>query len=293
MSPFFQSILDRLAATFEPERTGEAVAVFLADLLTGLAVFAVFYVGWWILNRLLRAAFQRADADATLASIILVTSKFALLAFGLVQALAAVGINTASLIASLGIAGLTIGFAAQDALSNIISGILIFWDRPFVINDLVEVEGDYGRGDKITLRSTRVVTPDGRMLAVPNATVINSVVASYTNFPNLRLGIEVTVGVNEDLGRVRRLLLALVEGDPTFMDAPPPRVVVTALNDYNVALELQAWLRDEREHVQARFDLREQVFATLTEAGVDMPFETVQLRPVAGDPLDVRMSRAA
>ena len=293
MSPFFQSILDRLAATFEPERTGEAVAVFLADLLTGLAVFAVFYVGWWILNRLLRAAFQRADADATLASIILVTSKFALLAFGLVQALAAVGINTASLIASLGIAGLTIGFAAQDALSNIISGILIFWDRPFVINDLVEVEGDYGRGDKITLRSTRGVTPDGRMLAVPNATVINSVVASYTNFPNLRLGIEVTVGVNEDLGRVRRLLLALVEGDPTFMDAPPPRVVVTALNDYNVALELQAWLRDEREHVQARFDLREQVFATLTEAGVDMPFETVQLRPVAGDPLDVRMSRAA
>ncbi|MEO1477242.1 MAG: mechanosensitive ion channel family protein [Bacteroidota bacterium] len=293
MSPFFQSILDRLAATFEPERTGEAVAVFLADLLTGLAVFAVFYVGWWILNRLLRAAFQRADADATLASIILVTSKFALLAFGLVQALAAVGINTASLIASLGIAGLTIGFAAQDALSNIISGILIFWDRPFVINDLVEVEGDYGRVDKITLRSTRVVTPDGRMLAVPNATVINSVVASYTNFPNLRLGIEVTIGVNEDLGRVRRLLLALVEDDAAFMDTPPPRVVVTALNDYNVALDLQAWLRDERQHVQARFDLRERVFATLTEAGVDMPFETVQLRPVAGEPLDVRMSRAA
>ncbi|MEL7170278.1 MAG: mechanosensitive ion channel family protein [Bacteroidota bacterium] len=293
MSPFFQSILDRLAATFEPERTGEAVAVFLADLLTGLAVFAVFYVGWWILNRLLRAAFQRADADATLASFILVTSKFALLAFGLVQALAAVGINTASLIASLGIAGLTIGFAAQDALSNIISGILIFWDRPFVINDLVEVEGDYGRVDKITLRSTRVVTPDGRMLAVPNATVINSVVASYTNFPNLRLGIEVTIGVNEDLGRVRRLLLALVEDDAAFMDTPPPRVVVTALNDYNVALDLQAWLRDERQHVQARFDLRERVFATLTEAGVDMPFETVQLRPVAGEPLDVRMSRAA
>ncbi|MEO1632641.1 MAG: mechanosensitive ion channel domain-containing protein [Bacteroidota bacterium] len=223
MSPFFQSILDRLAATFEPERTGEAVAVFLADLLTGLAVFAVFYVGWWILNRLLRAAFQRADADATLASFILVTSKFALLAFGLVQALAAVGINTASLIASLGIAGLTIGFAAQDALSNIISGILIFWDRPFVINDLVEVEGDYGRVDKITLRSTRVVTPDGRMLAVPNATVINSVVASYTNFPNLRLGIEVTVGVNEDLGRDPHHHHAQEDPKPKIIEEPTPR----------------------------------------------------------------------
>ena len=95
--------------------------------------------------------------------------KYTVLTVGVVSALGQVGINTGSLLASLGIAGLTIGFAARDALSNIISGIFIFWDRPFVIGDLIEVNSQYGRVDRITLRSTRVVTVDGRMLAIPNA----------------------------------------------------------------------------------------------------------------------------
>jgi small conductance mechanosensitive channel len=175
--------------------------------------------------------------------------------------------------------GLTIGFAARDALSNLISGLLIFLDRPFVIGDLVELEDMYGRVDRITLRSTRIITSDGKMLAVPNTEVINKTVASYTNFPHLRLDIAVTVAVDEDLNRVRLVLLDLVGNDPDYLDQPPPRVVVTQLNDYNVALELQVWLRDERQHVEKRFALRERAFDSLTQAGVDMPFETLQLAP--------------
>jgi small conductance mechanosensitive channel len=118
------------------------------------------------------------------------------------------------------------------------------------------------------------------MLAVPNTEIINKTVASYTNFPHLRIDIGVTVGVNEDLGRVRELLLALIKDDPIFMTDPPPRVVTTALNDYNVALELQVWIDDERRHVENRFALREKVFNTLNREGVEMPFETLQLQPV-------------
>ena len=165
-------------------------------------------------------------------------------------------------------------------MSNLISGILIFWDRPFVIGDLVEVEGHYGRVERITPRSTRIVTVDGRMLAVPNSTVINTTVASYTNFPHLRLDISVTVAVTEDLDRARETLLDLVSNDPTIIDDPPPRVVVTALNDYNVSLELQAWIEDEKMHIPKTFELRESVFKTFTQAGIDMPYETLQLAPI-------------
>lgn len=175
---------------------------------------------------------------------------------------------------------MTIGFAARDALSNLISGVLIYLDRPFVIGDLVEIEDRYGRVDKITLRSTRVVTVDGKMLAVPNTEVINKTVVSYTNFPHLRLDIPITVSVNERLDRVRQILMELVGGDDDFLTEPKPRMVITQLNDYNVAVELQVWLRNERDHVEKRFQLRERVFETLTEAGVDMPFETIQLAPV-------------
>jgi small conductance mechanosensitive channel len=206
--------------------------------------------------------------------------QLSILTIGLVQALSALGINTTALLTSLGIVGLTIGFAARDAHSNLISGVLIFWDRPFVIGDLVEVDDDYGRVQNITLRSTRIVTVDGKMLAVPNSHIVNSTVTSYTNFPHLRLDVEVTVGPDEDIDRVRRLLLALVRGEDGFLDEPRPRVVVTQLNDYNIEIQLQSWIRNERDHIEMRFALREKVFEALREAGVDMPNETIRLEAV-------------
>ena len=104
--------------------------------------------------------------------------------------------------------------------------------------------------------------------------------ASYTNFPHLRIDIDVTVGVNEDLERARKVLLGLVENDERFLSEPAPEVVVVALNDYNTALQLRAWLDDERDHVARRLELRERAFSSLQSAGIDMPFETIQIAPM-------------
>ena len=149
-----------------------------------------------------------------------------------------------------------------------------------MIGDLVEIEDKYGRVSEITLRSTRVVTADGRMLAVPNTEIVNKTVASYTNFPNLRLDIPVMIAVDEDIEKTRQILIGLVEGDPEYLEEPAPRVIVTGLNDYNIALELQAWLDDERQHVEKRSELREKIFKALNSAGIEMPFETIQLAPM-------------
>ncbi|MFC1508873.1 mechanosensitive ion channel family protein [Candidatus Omnitrophota bacterium] len=280
MDKFVTSIVSRLQAEFDLETLGSSLAVFIANVIVGIFIFVVFYWSWWLLNRIIRSLFRRTKIDRTTSSFIETALKFIMLTIGLVQALSAVGINTAALLTSLGIAGLTIGFAARDALSNLISGILIFWDRPFVIGDIVEVGSYYGRVEKITLRSTRVVTVDGRMLAVPNATIINTTVASYTNFPHLRLDVSVTVSVNEDIDRTRNLLLDIVAKDVGFIKDPIPRVVVAALNDYNVELKLQVWLEDERQHIAKTFELREKIFKVLTENDVEMPFETFQIAPI-------------
>jgi len=142
------------------------------------------------------------------------------------------------------------------------------------------VGGAYGRVDRITLRSTRVVTPDGRMLAVPNTEIINKTVASYTNFPHLRIDVPVSVAVDSDLDRVREILLDLVREDPAYLKSPAPVAVVTALNDYNVVLELRAWLDNERNHIPARVALREAAFRALLGAGIDLPFETLRIEPL-------------
>lgn len=285
MDAFFDEIITRLREVFDPPTLADRLTEIAVDLIIGLIVFAFVYIVWLILRRLLRTALDRAQVDRTAASFLEMLAKYGFLSIGGIYALNAAGVNTSALLASLGIAGLTIGFAARDALSNLISGVLIYLDRPFVIGDLVEIEGQYGRVDKITLRSTRVITVDGKMLAVPNTEVINKTVVSYTNFPHLRLDIPITVAVDERLDRVRQILMGLVSEDDDFLAEPQPRMVITQLNDYNVAIELQVWLRNERDHIEKRFQLRERVFETLTEAGVDMPFETIQLAPV-----DVKVS---
>jgi small conductance mechanosensitive channel len=279
-----ESLLYRLQEFFDPERIGQFLAETLVNIILALVVLGFFYLLWRFVKRIISPQLEQS-LDRTNVAFAETVLKFSILGIGVLAALAAAGIQTTAVVASLGVVGLTIGFALRDTLSNIISGILIFLDRPFTIDDLVEIEGKYGRVDRISLRTTRIVTPDGKMLAVPNAEVMNKTVVSYTNFPHLRVDVAASVAVTENLDRVRKTLLEMVQNDPQYLAEPAPQVVVTQLNDYNVVLELRAWLKDERQHMQKSFELREKVFKTLTAAGIEMPYETIQTIqvPVQGE----------
>ena len=276
MVRLIQSLLTQLTDYFDPDRLGPLLGKYLMNMVVGGMVLLLFWIFWrilrsWVLPR------WKTRLDKTSAAFIETVLKACILTVAVLVALGTAGIRTTALLASLGVFGLTIGFAARDMLSNIISGILIFIDRPFTIDDLVEIEGRYGRVQRISLRSTRIITNDGKMLAVPNTEVMTKTVISYTNFPHLRLDIDFTVGVNVDIDQVRELLLSLIASQTQFLKSPPPQVVVMSLNDYNTGLELRVWLDDERNHTQQRLDLRELVFKELTKANIDMPFETIQV----------------
>lgn len=273
------NIFAKLGEVFDPDTIGTLLANGIINIFVILAVFLLFYLLWKALHWLLQPIFRRSKMDETTTIFANSLIKYGILILGLITALDSVGIKTSAVLASLGIVGLTIGFAARDSLSNLISGIIIFLDRPFVIGDLVEIDGRYGQVERITLRSTRVVTVDGKMLAVPNVDVVNKTVTSYTNFPHLRLNIQVTIGVSEDIEKARKILLDLVSDPSHYMEEPRPSVVVRELNDYNVLLELRVWIENEREHLQESFRLREAVFSAFNRHNIDMPYETIQLAP--------------
>jgi small conductance mechanosensitive channel len=268
----------RITETFSNSQLADELITFIQKITFTVVVF----LGMIILGRLVnRVALPklRHHLDDTAAAMMRALIKMVFLTMAVLAGLNAAGIQTGTLLASAGVLGLTLGFALKDTLSNVISGFLIFLDRPFTINDLVEIDGQYGRVDRITLRTTRIVTNDGRMLAVPNSVVMNKTIASYTNFPNLRIDIRVTVAVTENIDRVRSILLNLIQQDPDYLMEPAPRMVVVALNDYNIAVELQAWIKEERKHIEKRFALREAIFKALVAAQVEMPLETIQLAP--------------
>lgn len=272
----FQALVDFLG----PEALKAAAMTWAPRVLAALAALLLLAVALRGVNTLLAAFLKRADVDPTAQAFILSVVRVFVGAVGLLTALDQLGVDTTGILASLGVVGLTLGFAAQNTLANVISGLFIFWDRPFVLHDLVEVDGEYGRVEQITLRSTRLVTVDGRMLAIPNSIIADSKVASYTNFPTLRIDVPVTVGVNEDLGRVREALLSIVAGDERYVAEKPAVVVVKTLGDYFVEVELRVWLKDEKEHIAERFRLRELVKTTLDDRGVEMPFETLSVTPL-------------
>lgn len=271
-------VIGRITEVLSNFQLADGLIAFLQKLTFAVVVFW----GVIILGRLvIRAALPRLrhHLDETAAAMMRALIKMVFLTTAVLAGLNAAGIQTGTLLTSAGVLSLTLGFALKDALSNVISGFLIFLDRPFTIDDLVEIDGQYGRVDRITLRTTRIVTNDGRMLAVPNSVVMNKTIASYTNFPNLRIDIRVTVAVTENLDRVRSILLNLIQQDPDYLMEPAPRMVVVALNDYNIAIELQAWIKVERKHIEKRFALREAVFKALVAEQVEMPLETIQLAP--------------
>lgn len=285
MQQYIELVSQRLAQDYLADVMSKMIIDGSLKVMSAFFVLAIFYLLWWIVQLVMNATIKK-KLDQTSFSFFRTIVKFSLISIALVSALDSAGIKTSAILASLGVVGLTIGFAAKDALSNLISGILIYIDRPFVLGDLVEIEGTYGRVDRITLRSTRVVTSDGKMLAVPNTEIINKTVTSYTNFPNLRLDVQVTVAPSENIDNVRNILLAIVANDPSYMTNKAPRVVVAALNDYNICLELQAWLIDEKTHIEKRFELREKIFNALVKNGVEMPYQTIQIQPV-----DVRLKK--
>ena len=272
-----EPIIQRLEAYFQPAVIAEKTILFVQNAIIAAVILLAFYILYRILRAVMTRVITQFELEKTIVSFLMMGLKYTICVFAAITTLDQIGLNITSLIAGLGIAGLALGFAAKDTLSNIVAGIFIFWDRPFYIGDLVEIEDEYGEVQEITLRTTRIVTPDGIMVSIPNSNIAANKIKSYTMFPHLRLDLDVTIGVNEDIENARREMLSIIRGDERFMKEPAPVVLVQELGDYYTKLQLRVWLDDTRKHIVTRAELREKIKNVLDAAKVEMPFETIEV----------------
>jgi small conductance mechanosensitive channel len=245
---------------------------WLPSLLAALLVLIAFFVLHRVVAGILRRLMARTRADPAVQDIAARLSKYAILGLGLVMAASQLGINVASLLAGVGILGLALGLAAQDSLSNLVAGLTILWDRPFRIGDHVTVSGTFGKVQEVTLRTTRIRTVDQLDAILPNKEIINQQIVNHTLNPMMRLGIPLGIGYREDTRRAREVLLAAVQGHELLLEKPEAKVVVTALAESSVNLELRVWLRDPYTEREATFAMIELAKIALDEAGIEIPF---------------------
>jgi small conductance mechanosensitive channel len=146
-----------------------------------------------VLGRVLRRLMDRAGMEEALIGLLVDNILYyAVMVVGLVMAAAQLGINAGAALAGLGVIGLALAFAAQDSVANVISGIIIFWDKPFVIGDWIKVEEQFGRVNNITLRSTRIRTPRNTYVVIPNKSIIDAVLENLSQHGELRTGFQRT-----------------------------------------------------------------------------------------------------
>ena len=253
-------------------------ARLLPQLLSALFVVAVFYTLYRILFRGADKVMERHPrVGPGMRTLLTRTFRVVGLAFVGVLGLSQMGVNVSALLAGLGIAGLAVGFAAKDSLENFIAGVSILLDRPFRVGQWVRVGDMYGRVTELTLRSTRLRTLNREEVVIPNVQMISEPLVNQSAMGALRVDVPFGVAYKEDLDRTRETVLALTEGDDRLRAEPTPRVVVTALGDSSVDMELHVHVEDAGDAVPVRFHYTEAVRKALGEADIEIPFPHLQL----------------
>ncbi len=242
------------------------------NLLGAIAILIIGrMVAAWAGSSVLRLLNKTSRVDNTLKPFFASIVRYFILVLVVIAVLSQFGIQTASLIAMLGAAGLAIGLAMQGTLQNIAAGIMLLFLRPFRVGEYIDAEGISGTVDEIGLFTTHLTTFDGIYVETPNSTLWNRSVINYSRLPTRRANIAVGIGYGEDIGKAQAVLLALLTADSRVHADPAPQVVVTALGDSSVNLSLRAWC-DAGDYWGLLFDQTKAVKQCLDAEGISIPF---------------------
>jgi small-conductance mechanosensitive channel len=188
-----------------------------------------------------------------------------------VAALDSLGVPTTSMLAVLGAAGLAVGLALKDSLSNIASGVMLIVLRPFRAGDAVQIAGQEGVVERVRIFQTTLRAFENHDIFLPNSQITTSPIINYTSRDHRRIDVEVGVGYGDDIGKARDVLLAVASAHPKVRDEPASDVLVTGLGDSSVGMVLRAWT-DTPDFIATRSELTEAVHREFGKAGVSIPF---------------------
>lgn len=256
-----------------------AEKTFSITMQVGLAIALI--LAGFLLARFAAAAIRNQfgtikGVDQTLVPILAQSVRYGIIFVTLVMVLSNFGIETTSIIAVLGAAGLAIGLALQGTLQNVAAGIMLLVIRPFRKGDYIEAGPVGGTVDETGLFMTRMHTPQGLFIAVPNSILWSNIITNYSRLPRRRFDLLVGISYDADLDKARDVIMKLLLDDGRVHSSPEPLVVVRALGASSVDLEIRAWT-DRGSYWDLNFDLTRKVKLALDEANISIPYPHTQI----------------
>lgn len=243
----------------------------------GLRLFTaalILLVGIWgvrLLAKAMERALGRAGVDPMLRKFLYNIARFGGTVVVGVAALTQLGVPPASLLAVLGAAGLAVGLALRDSLSNFASGVMLILLRPFRVGDFVQIAGLEGVIEQVNIFQTQLRTVDNRVIVLPNSQITTAPIVNFTGRPTRRLDLLVGVGYDDDLAEARAALLHVASTNPRVLEEPATDVLVSAFGESSVNLTLRAWVPTS-DVLVARSELLEGIHRELRERGLSIPY---------------------
>lgn len=186
------------------------------------------------------------------------------------------GFSLAPLLGAAGIVGVALGFASQTSVSNIISGIFLVAEQPFVVDDIINVGETTGQVLSIDTLSVKLRTFDNRFVRIPNETIVKSQVINMTHFPIRRFDLNLRVAYKEDISKVRKVLLEVATKNAFCLQEPQPIVRFSSFGDSAIELIFIVWSVKE-EWLKFKSSIQEEVKIRFDEEGIEIPFPHISI----------------
>ena len=239
-----------------------------------IAAIAIFFIGRWVvglIQRVLIKGLERAKLEPILVRFLSNIVYVVLIVFVVLAAIAQLGVQTTSLIAVLGAAGLAVGLALQGSLANFAAGVLIIIFRPYKIGDYIEGGGVAGTIEEVQIFTTILKTPDNRRVIVPNGQMMSGVITNYSSHPIRRVDLTASVSYDADSDHVRRVLKDILDNDERVLAEPAYNIRMMNHGDSSIDWIVRPWV-NTADYWDAYWGLTEQIKRRFDEEGIVIPF---------------------
>jgi small conductance mechanosensitive channel len=255
------------------EQTRDLIIHYTPGVLGGIAILIIGWMVSKIVARSLRAALGRFErVDATLRNFFVSLVRYIILIFTVLAVLSAFGVQTASLIAIFGAAGLAVGLALQGTLSNVAAGVMLLLFRPFKVGDYIDGGGGAaGTVKDLSLFITELATPDNVQVIVPNSLLWGATLKNYSFHPTRRVDFQLGISYDDSIGTAFETIHEIIAADPRIHAEPAPQVVVGELADSSVNIIVRIWSQSS-DYWGLKFDLTKRFKEGLEAKGLTIPY---------------------
>ncbi|EMU54486.1 mechanosensitive ion channel family protein [Clostridium butyricum] len=237
------------------------------------------WIGFKIITRVIKAAnkvMERRNVDVTLASFLDGFMNICLKLLLVLMIMNYVGLSTSGIIALLGSAGIAVGLALKESLSNFAGGVIILFIRPFNVGDYIEGAGESGKVDKIGIFYTHMSTVDNKQILVPNGTLANGIVRNYTAQEMRRVDLTFCVGYDQDIRVVKNAIFSVINKEELILNEPEPFVAVSELDDSSVNFITRVWTETDN-YWKVYYSLLENVKIKFDEENISIPYPQMSI----------------